>query len=127
MIPISYENLGQGAAAEMFDRELEKVLGSINDINRPYKPKREIALKVAFYPDEDREKIRIEIAVNSSGPGFKTCETIAYLGSDPKDRAKLLAYEKTHPNQQRLPFMTEEDQPPVVTGAPAEERKMPNA
>ena len=109
MEPMSYANLGSGAAAEMFDRELEKVLANIQDPNHPYKPKREITLSVAFYPDESREKARIEISVASKAPGFRACETQAYIGLDPRDKTKPRAYD-SNPNQNRMPFMSDEGQ-----------------
>ncbi len=128
MEAMSYANLGGGAAAEMFDRELEKILANIQDPNHPYKPKREITLKVTFSPDEDREKAKIDISVISKAPGFKTYETLAYLGFDQRDRSKHRAYERADPNQQQLPFMSPEE-PPKTGPIPfnQEERKSTNA
>jgi hypothetical protein len=122
MEAMSYTTLGGGAAAEMFDRELEKILANIQDPNRPYKPPREITLKLTMKPDENREKVSISIAVSSKAPGFKSFDSLAYLGVDQRDRTKHRAYERAHPDQQRLPFMIPDPQeiPEVQT---SEERK----
>ena len=117
MEPMSYNTLGGGAAAEMFDRELEKILANIQDPNRPYKPNREIILKLTLSPDENREKVNASISVTSKAPGFKAFESLAYLGFDQRDRTKHRAYEHAHPNQGKLAFMMPEPQdvPEVAT------------
>ena len=122
MEAMSYMTLGGGAAAEMFDRELEKVLANIYDPNRPYKQPRKITLELTLRPDENRDKVGVSIAVSSKAPGFKSFDSLAYLGFDQRDRTKPRAYERAHPDQQRLSFMVPEPQdiPDMQT---SEERK----
>lgn len=129
MEPMNYANLGGGAAAEMFDRELEKVLANIRDLNHPSADKREITLKVEFKPDESREKARVDISVSSKMPGFRSFESFAYLGSDQRDRNKPRAFERGNPNQHRMPFMGQEAEPQPVNTIPfnPDERKSTHA
>ena len=125
MEAMSYNTLGGGAAAEMFDRELEKILANIQDPNRPYKPTREITLKLTLAPDESREKVKTSIAVSSKAPGFKSFDSIAYLGVDQRDRTKHRAYERTHPDQQRMSFMIPD--PQDIPDVPTSEERQTHA
>lgn len=51
---LSLVNLGGGAAVEMFDEALEKVLENILDPNTEAKTKRVITLKMTISPAENR-------------------------------------------------------------------------
>lgn len=53
---MTLKNLCGGAAAELFDRELESVLQNIADPNTKTKTAREITLKVTVLPTEDRSR-----------------------------------------------------------------------
>jgi hypothetical protein len=64
---ITLENLKEGAAIEMFNIALEKVMQNIGDINTTLKPM-EINLKVTMTPNEDRTLIGIAITC-----GTKLC------------------------------------------------------
>lgn len=52
---LSLQNLGDGAAIEMFNEELQSVLNNIVDPNTNPKQSREVILKVKITPDEDRQ------------------------------------------------------------------------
>lgn len=52
---MSLENLGDGAAIEMFNDELQKILDNIVDPNAQAKKDRKIVLTVTIKPDEDRQ------------------------------------------------------------------------
>lgn len=59
---ISILNIEGGAAIEMFDRALAKVMGNVADINTKLKIKRTIVLKVNIIPmDENRDLIDYEL------------------------------------------------------------------
>lgn len=51
---ISLETLGHGAAVEMFNDELVKVLDNILDPNTPATAPRSVTLTFSIRPDEDR-------------------------------------------------------------------------
>jgi hypothetical protein len=52
---VSLQNLGGGAAIELFDLELQKVLENISDENTRPAVVREITLKVKIKPGDDRD------------------------------------------------------------------------
>jgi hypothetical protein len=51
---VSLENIGGGAAVELFNGELRKVIENIADLNTDPKAKRRIVLEVAIAPTDDR-------------------------------------------------------------------------
>ena len=72
---ISLVNLGGGAALEMFEDQLQKVLENITDVNTDPKGIREITLKLRFKPTEGRDQADLELSstVKLVAPrGFKT-------------------------------------------------------
>jgi hypothetical protein len=54
---MTLDNLGQGAAKEIFDGALKKVIENIKDVNTDWKPQRSISLVVTFKPDEERNEV----------------------------------------------------------------------
>jgi hypothetical protein len=77
---VRLDNLGGGAAAELFEREMQKVLENIADPNTPYDKKREIALKVSILPNEERSLAAVEIGVSLKLPGTKPYQTYFSMG-----------------------------------------------
>ena len=59
--PVTLGNLGDGAAIEKFNDELQKVLDNIIDPNTKADMVREIVLKVRLKPDENRNVAAISI------------------------------------------------------------------
>jgi hypothetical protein len=77
--PVSLATLKNGAAIELFDEELRKVLENIADINTSPTAKREVLLKVSFKPLSDqREDISVDIAVNAKLQPIKPTATTIY-------------------------------------------------
>lgn len=66
---VSLVNLSRGAAVELFDHELKKVLGNVKDVNTDAKAKRKITLEVIFSPYPDRVGIDVAIACTSKLSG----------------------------------------------------------
>lgn len=58
---VSLENLGRGAAVELFDDGLQKVLANINDLNTSAKTTRQVTLKVTIKPSENRDIAEVAI------------------------------------------------------------------
>lgn len=54
---VSLENLGSGAAVELFDDAMQKVLANINDPNTKAQAVREITLKVKIKPVGDQRDV----------------------------------------------------------------------
>jgi hypothetical protein len=77
---VNLNNLSNGAAVEMFNRELEKVLENICDPNTSPTTAREITLKVTLKPNEDREVGIVAIASNAKLAPVKSVATMVYIG-----------------------------------------------
>lgn len=81
---VTLTTLGRGAAEELFQRELDRVIGNITDLNTPWKTKRTITLKVAFSPDENRETADVEVICTSKIPAAKGAKTTVFYGIGPE-------------------------------------------
>lgn len=79
---ISLTNIGDGAAVEMFDEALGKILENILDINTDAKTKRVITLKMTISPAENRDCSAIGIEVVPKFAPDKAFETQALMGRD---------------------------------------------
>jgi len=77
---VSLTNLKGGAAIELFDTELKKVLDNIADPNTKAKFKREIVLKVTILPEDDRSQALVGIDVKSKLVDHKGAATRVYFG-----------------------------------------------
>lgn len=72
--------LAEGAAGELFDDELAKVLRNIADVNTEAEQAREIALKVKMVPNEDRHSAIVTITVTSKLAGQRPAKSTFYMG-----------------------------------------------
>lgn len=79
---LNLNNLGNGAAAELFEKELDRVLKDILDPNTEATAQREISLKVAFKPDDDRDLGATGIKVTSKLAGSRVFVTKVAFGRD---------------------------------------------
>lgn len=78
---VSLETLAQGAAGELFARELGAALRNINDPNTSAKAKRTVVLTVVLQPGEDdRERVGFLIDVKSKLAPVKPHAGLMYLG-----------------------------------------------
>lgn len=60
---VRLENINQGAAQELFDEELRKVVRNINDLNVDAEFPREITLKFRIKPTKDRSAAVTTVSV----------------------------------------------------------------
>jgi len=58
-------NIGNGAAVELFERELARILANIKDPNTHATSKRKINLEFVFTPYNDRSGAAIEVKITS--------------------------------------------------------------
>ena len=79
---ISLNNLGNGAANELFERELDRVLKDILDPNTEATAQREINLKLIFKPDDERDLGATGIKVASKLAGSRVFVTKVAFGRD---------------------------------------------
>lgn len=98
MESISLKSLGNGAAIELFDVEMNKAFENIVDPNTDPKKARKIMLTVTLKPDEEREYAGITIQVSSTLASIKPYSTHCFIG---KDRNGVVATEH-NPQQMNL-------------------------
>lgn len=60
---ICLSTLANGQLEEKFQEALVRVLQNLSDVNTPYKPKREIAIKIVFEQNEERNDIQLAMSV----------------------------------------------------------------
>lgn len=64
--PLTLLNICNGAAAEIFDRELNQVLENIADINTSSEKRRKIVLTFDFKPYSDRSAAEVSLTCKST-------------------------------------------------------------
>lgn len=62
---LSLENLCNGAASDLFNRELANVLENIKDPNTAEKVKRKITLEIELTPNDERDFASLILSCNS--------------------------------------------------------------
>jgi len=84
---VSLENLGEGAAKELFDLELSKVLDNIQDENTKANTIRTVTLTLKIKPEDDRSFGQVQIAAISKLAPVNPHPTMFYFGRTSKGRA----------------------------------------
>lgn len=77
---VSLETLGFGAAAEMFQAELEKLVFNIADPNTKPELERNITLKLVVKPTKDRSMCAVEIHCDSKLAPVLPFESTMFVG-----------------------------------------------
>lgn len=95
---MSLLNIGGGAAIELFDVELQRVLKNVVDPNTEPKKPREITLKVRLDPDEKRFLTNVEISCASKIAAMSTFSTQVIID---REGSRVEAREIV-PSQQKL-------------------------
>lgn len=95
---VTLETLARGAVGELFNEVHRRVLENILDLNTEAETKREITIKVSYYPSDDRESASIEIACTSKTAPVRNASSIVYIG---RHRNEVVAIEND-PKQQQL-------------------------
>jgi len=88
---VSLENLGNGAAAEMFAAELERVIANITDPNTKPDAARGITMKMKVKPNKERNYCGVEISCDSKLAPARPFETMFLVGME-KGRAVASEY-----------------------------------
>ncbi len=110
---VSLENLGHGAAAEMFQTELARVIANISDPNTKPEATRGVTLSLKIKPNKDRTFCAVSIGCVGKLAEIQPFETQMYVGMD-KGRGVASEY---NPAQSHITVENEEgDKVDVVTG-----------
>ncbi len=96
---VDITNLGRGAAVELFNDELNRVLANILDPNTDPKAIRSLTLTVKFKPSEDRDLAATVMEVKSKLASPKGVGTVIFIG---KEKGQPVAMER-NPRQLELP------------------------
>lgn len=97
---VSLATLGRGAAVELFDDELQRMLANILDPNTSPDTVRSVTLTVKVKPDESREHGRVILEVKSKLASPKGVGTVLFFG---KENGRAIALER-NPRQPDLPL-----------------------
>ena len=108
-MPLSFENLGAGAAEEKFEESLKRVLTNILDPNTNPKMAREIILRVKVKPSEDRTDAEVIITCDVKLAQDKPFPTRIFIGKNANGRPE--AHEINANQMQLFPKQTK----PVVS------------
>jgi len=110
---VSLDNLGHGAAAEMFQNELSRVIANISDPNTKPDAARGLTLKLTIKPNKDRTFCAVSIACDGKLAPVQAFETQMFIGMD---KGKGVASEY-NPAQGNLTVKNEDgEEVDVVTG-----------
>lgn len=97
-ILVTLASIGDGAALELFDRELARVIGNIADPNTSPTQTREINIKIKIKPDEDRDIGEAQVLVSAKLASVKPVKSTLYFG---KKEGRLIAVEN-NPKQSTI-------------------------
>lgn len=96
---VSLATLGSGAAAELFETELQRAVDNMLDPNSSADKARSVTMKVTMKPTKPGMcDVEIEVSSKLAGPG--SVATTFFIG---KDKGKAVASEY-NPQQADLPF-----------------------
>ena len=79
---VRLENLGHGAAAELFEAELVNVIANIIDPNTKADAARQITLKMKIKPSNDRSACTVEISCESKLAPQQAFESTIFVGME---------------------------------------------
>ncbi len=98
-LPLALDTVARGAAKELFEQELIKVLRNIRDEQTLPDAKRQIKLEFNFYPDRERYAMQIDIVAESKLAKPVGATSTAFVGV--RASGQVVAVE-SHPQQPRL-------------------------
>lgn len=114
---VTLETVNDGAAPDLFQRELERVLENILDPNTDPEKKRRIRLDVEFKPDESRSEGRVTVSAKSKLAPSETDAKTVHFG---KKDGRLAA---AHYDPEQLQFGQDPEDDDAVTPIESERRQ----
>jgi hypothetical protein len=119
---INLDSFADGALAEKFNTEFQKVLSNIADLNTEYKTKRKLTIDLVFDSSEDRELALVDIRTKVKLAQPKSVGTRILIGTDGKGGIVANEFGKQIPGQSVM--RVDEETGEVLTTA--EEQKPVN-
>jgi hypothetical protein len=77
---VTLTSIANGAAMELFDHELKRVIENIMDPNTDAEAKRAITIKIVIAPDDNRNIGFASVEVSSKLSGVKPVSSTMYFG-----------------------------------------------
>lgn len=111
---IELANLGNGAAAEKFQEQLDRVLENIGDPNTEATAERTITMKVKVKPAEDRRSAGLLIEASAKLAAHKPAASIVWFGQTNQGRRVAV---ESNPQQLAFDDGSERPKPQAVEGA----------
>ena len=102
---VTLSNIANGAAVELFDHELKRVMANIKDPNADAKKKREVTLKVTLSPYADRSGAEMALSVVSKTVPVNGVRGTLFVG---RDAGEYKAY--SHDTRQEEMFEQEQQE-----------------
>jgi hypothetical protein len=96
---LTYETITGGALAEMVNSKIQEILLNVQDVNTPWKTKRELTIKLKISPNEDRDQAAVDIDVSTKLASLKGIETDIFIT---RIRDNVVAFEREDPRQMSL-------------------------
>lgn len=93
--------VNHGAACELFEQELDKVLANIADPNTKADGVREITLTVKFEPDDERLMANTTVTAKCKLQAPRAHKSVAFVD---RDAAGKRVFVHQSPNQEKLPL-----------------------
>ncbi len=97
--PLNLGSIARGAAIELFEQGLEKVIANVADKSTDATAPREIVLRFKFKPDDDRRSCIVGTTLTTKLAGCEEHVSKIYLGKD--DKGHSYAFD-TDPRQEIL-------------------------
>lgn len=94
---VSLQNIGNGVALELFERELKNVLKNIADINTDAKATRKITLEVSITPNETGEVGACSVKCTSKLAGLSPVKATMHFAHNGKE-LQAFEHNKTQPS-----------------------------
>ncbi len=115
MAKIRLEDIAGGALQEKFNHAFERVMENMQDMNTPYKDKREITIKISFEQNEARDNVVSSVKVSEKLASAGEVVTQFAVGKDLKT-GKVVAeeYGKQLRGQMKIGDDAQEDNDSVI-------------
>lgn len=107
---LTLSNLADGAAEELFQQALARVLENVDDPNTDAKARRVITLSFTVTPDEDRRTGKVAVSCSTRLAGISPMRVNIHIG---RHDGRVAAVEALH--QEEL-FPQPQARPALVTG-----------
>ncbi len=87
---VTLETLAGGAAVELFQQQLDRVIANIVDPNTPSKAQRKVTLELVIQPDDERGMGEAKVTCKASVAAPNGARTTLYFG---RQQGRLVAVE----------------------------------